>query len=255
MLRPGIYSFSTVLSWTISARSNQSPAAEIQRLISLMIVRSFTTTRSLLEESRILLTAATRMLFKGVPADSQDCCDDLLHSVSALLGTPRRFSNSVYGNGPIHRLARSSASLVDSELDWHTEDSYCSLPPLFVALLCVRGDPQVVTHLCRLSGPSPDHGAKCLVKPDPYLYGTDDRVIRPIAFEGRKGVGWRFDPALVSSDVQELNRPDDRVIHNPAWTGTLECGDLLIFDNHALAHARDGTSISQHRLVLRMMLG
>ncbi|HUY45873.1 MAG TPA: hypothetical protein VMV92_09135, partial [Streptosporangiaceae bacterium] len=72
---------------------------------------------------------------------------------------------------------------------------------------------------------------------------------------GRRGTGWRYDPALIIPDASSPDRcprldraEDDEFL-------VLAAGDLLVFDNHVLAHARDGNGATGGQRLLRMICG
>jgi alpha-ketoglutarate-dependent taurine dioxygenase len=194
------------------------------------------------------------VLVKGLPSRDEQYQRKIMDAVAVLLGQPRCYPASRYGPGPVHDMTEPMPPLVDDGLDWHTEDSFASMPPSFVALLCIKGDKQVRTHLRRLSGPGPGAATEGMIRPDPYLYGDRSAVRRPLAFAGERGTGWRYDPALITGCADSPHLCP-RMEERKHYSLILEEGDLLVFNNHVLTHSRDGHGSKDSRRVLRMIIG
>jgi len=192
---------------------------------------------ALLRDLEALHESSTAVLVRDLPAEDERFRSLLMESAAALIGPPRCYPMSRYGPGPVHELTEAAPSLAAGGLDWHTEDSFAPAPPAFVALLCVQGDEQVRTRLRRLAGPEPDSAAEGMTRPDPYLRGEGQAASRPLAFAGRRGTGWRYDPALIIPDASSPDRcprldraEDDEFL-------VLAAGDLLVFE-HSSASRR-----------------
>jgi hypothetical protein len=200
-----------------------------------------------------LREGSAAVLVRGLPVGDGSYHHRVMDAVAAVLGPPRRYPASRYGSGAVHDMADPAPSLACTGLDWHTEDSYAPVPPAFVALLCIKGDSQVRTHLCRLNGPGPQAAAEGVTLPDPYLYGNRPATKLPLAFHGDRGTGWRYDPALITPGVSGPGLCPV-IVEAQHDCLVLEDGDLLVFDNHALTHARDGHGPEGSRRLLRMIL-
>ncbi|HZG43995.1 MAG TPA: hypothetical protein VEY93_13655 [Longimicrobium sp.] len=198
------------------------------------------------------LDESNAILIKGLPVNDQTSRNDIFSEIVKVLGAPRCYLASRYGENPVHLLAEPSPPLVDQGLDWHTEDAFARVPPAFVALLCLEGDTSVRTHLCRLIGPDPEARVYGWTRPDPYLYAEGAAELLPLAFTTDRGTGWRYDPALIAAESADVPCPVlDGDSHQHC---VLDQGDLLVFDNHTLAHARDAANPTGRRRVLRMIL-
>lgn len=218
----------------------------------LIAITSCHTVAELKSELEALHEGSDAVLVKGFAVGNERYHGQIMEAVAAFLGPPRCYPASRYGSGPVHVLAEPAPPRVADDLDWHTEDSYALTPPAFVALLCIKGDAQVRTHLCHLNGPAPEAASEGMTCPDPYLYGDRQPAKRPLAFAGRRGPGWRYDPALITPCTSD---PALCPSVEPGQHGfvILEDGDLLVFDNHVLTHSRDGHSAKDSRRVLRMI--
>jgi hypothetical protein len=207
-----------------------------------------------------LFEGASAVLLRGASWFDEEDAVRMMAALAKPLGVPRRYPQSIYGDGMIQRISRPAPSLAAQGLDWHTEDTYSTNAPLFLALMCLLGDSSVKTHLAALSGPPSQLSPEVLVKPDPYLYGSGSLLYRTLAFEGRLGPGWRYDPALIIENAS--SGTETGVTRQTEWQTSLEAGDILIINNHRAAHARGErrpdnpihSSLQSQRLLLRMIL-
>lgn len=219
----------------------------------MIVTGTYPTLSELQRELESLREASHAVLVRGLPVGHEGYHHQVMEAIAALLGPPRCYPASRYGPGTVHDMTEPAPPLADTGLDWHTEDSYAPVPPAYVALLCIKGGSQVRTHLCRLNGPGPESAGEGMTLPDPYLYGNGQAAILPLAFHGARGTGWRYDPALITPSMSSPGlRP--RIEEGQHDCLVLEEGDLLVFDNHALTHARDGYGPKGSRRLLRMIL-
>jgi len=198
------------------------------------------------------LEGSAAVLLRGLPTSDEETTKRIFSEISTALGSPCAYPNSRYGSGVVHLLKDPPPPLVDKGLDWHTEDAFAKVVPSIIALLCLQGDAQVRTHLCRLKGPLIDEGVEGWVEPDPYLYARAPAELRPLAFTGSRDTGWRYDPALIKPKKAGESHP--ALEQNASQHCVLRKGDLLVFNNHVLAHARDSTNPTGRRRLLRMII-
>jgi L-asparagine oxygenase len=202
----------------------------------------------------------------------------LLTSVTAMLGEPFNYS-TLYGGRIVQNIvpvrdmeftqtSQSSAGM----LDWHCEDSFREDRCDYVGLLCLRGDLSTASKYAQVKDVllPPDLLAtlrepRFRVRPDPAHILAGDASMRQLAIlsglESAPEIAYdmyRVEPvdetdAEAAFALRELNAGLDKIAQSHA----MEKGDLLLFDNKRVVHARtpfaarfDGTD----RWLMRTMI-
>ncbi|MFT4306748.1 MAG: TauD/TfdA family dioxygenase [Microbacterium sp.] len=164
-----------------------------------------------------------------------------------------------------------------SLLDWHSEDAFDDAHPQFVGLLCVRGDERVQTALAPVDRiPLSEHDDAVLRQPR-FMHGIDkasggtgrpEDGVQGAALYGDDGK--RF--VRIDMDCAAAVAGDDEAaaalksFHDGADAEgiyvTLRAGDILLFDNRRVMHARtpfepryDGTDRWLQRVIISDDLG
>ena len=187
------------------------------------------------------------LLVKGIP----NCVSDVvLLKIIHLLGSEVNYPSSQYGSKLIHELKSNSPSLVSDGIDWHTEDSFRLIPPKYVALYCVKGCVSVNTLFAKITLKDDFKNLDVKVKADPYLYKKHQSIYLPLSFntnKNSKALGYRYDGALI---------PDSKIhfVLDSLLTLNLEENDLLVFDNHLLAHSKHGVDERKQRQLKRVII-
>ncbi len=151
-------------------------------------------------------------------------------------------------------------------LDWHVEDGFHPAKADLLALYCLRGDPDALTHLCDARDLDlTEELRRALQRPD-YLLRTDPTVatgappVRVAVLTPGSDPEFVYDPAYMNGCTREAQQALEElrpVVQRAAKSVALEPGDLLIIDNRRTLHARgeycpsyDGTD----RWLLRALL-
>ncbi|MFT4219100.1 MAG: TauD/TfdA family dioxygenase [Microbacterium sp.] len=164
-----------------------------------------------------------------------------------------------------------------SLLDWHSEDAFDDAHPQFVGLLCVRGDERVQTALAPVDRIPLSAEDEAVLRQPRYMHGIDkasggtgrpeDGVQGPALYgdDGKRFVRIDMDcAAAVAGDdeaaaaLQSFHDGAD----NAGIYVTLGEGDILLFDNRRVMHARtpfepryDGTDRWLQRVIISDDLG
>lgn len=164
-----------------------------------------------------------------------------------------------------------------SLLDWHSEDAFDDAHPQFVGLFCVRGDERVQTALAPVDRiPLSEHDEAVLRQPR-YMHGIDkasggtgipeDGVQGPALYgeDGKRFVRIDMDCAAEVSGDDEAAAALKNFHDGADKAGiyvTLGEGDILLFDNRRVMHARtpfepryDGTDRWLQRVIITDDLG
>jgi len=163
-----------------------------------------------------------------------------------------------------------------SLLDWHSEDPFDDAHPQFVALFCVRGDERVQTALAPVDRIPLSDDEDAVLRQPRYMHGID----KASGGTGRPEDGVQG-PALYGDDNRFVRIDMDcaaavpgdeaaasalKSFHDGADKAglyvTLAEGDLLMFDNRRVMHARtsfepryDGTDRWLQRTIITDDLG
>lgn len=202
----------------------------------------------------------------------------LLTSVTVMLGEPFNYA-SLYGGRlvqnmvPVRGMERTQTSQSsEGMLDWHCEDSFRDDRCDYAGLLCLRGDHSGASRYAQARDVSlpPEQlatlrEARYHVRPDPAHVLSGEVSMRRLAILS----GSESAPEI-AYDTHHLEPIDDadaeaadalralgRSLDSVAITHVMERGDLLIFDNKRVVHARtpfaarfDGTD----RWLMRTMI-
>ncbi|MFT4229621.1 MAG: TauD/TfdA family dioxygenase [Microbacterium sp.] len=164
-----------------------------------------------------------------------------------------------------------------SLLDWHSEDAFDDAHPQFVGLFCVRGDERVQTALAPVDRVSLTAEEEAVLRQPRYMHGIDkasggtgrpEDGVQGAALYGEGGN--RF--VRIDMDCAAAVAGDDEAaaalqsFHDGADKAgiyvTLGTGDILLFDNRRVMHARtpfepryDGTDRWLQRVIISDDLG
>ncbi len=164
-----------------------------------------------------------------------------------------------------------------SLLDWHSEDAFDDAHPQFVGLLCVRGDERVQTALAPVDRIALSDRDDAILREPRFMHGIDkasggtgrpeDGVQGPALYgdNGNRFVRIDMDcAAAVSGDeeaAEALQHFHDGADKEGIYV-TLRAGDILLFDNRRVMHARtpfepryDGTDRWLQRVIISDDLG
>ncbi|MDN3487084.1 TauD/TfdA family dioxygenase [Pseudoalteromonas sp. APC 3224] len=136
-------------------------------------------------------------------------------------------------------------------LEWHVEDGFHDAKADFVALLCLREDPQAKTYLFEAKNIDLDKSLEeelqkkqFLIKKDTTFSNASENVEEnQVCSVLNGGVDKEivFDPpftACLTESAQKAFTELQKSISRNKKTVVLEKGDLLIFDNRRVVHAR-----------------
>lgn len=164
-----------------------------------------------------------------------------------------------------------------SLLDWHSEDAFDDAHPQFVGLFCVRGDERVQTALAPVDRIQLSDEDDAVLRQPRFMHGIDkasggtgrpeDGVQGPALYGdgGKRFVRIDMDcAAAVAGDDEAaaaLQRFHDGADAEGVYV-TLAAGDILLFDNRRVMHARtpfepryDGTDRWLQRVIITDDLG
>ena len=164
-----------------------------------------------------------------------------------------------------------------SLLDWHSEDAFDDAHPQFVGLFCVRGDERVQTALAPVDRIELTADEEAVLRQPRFMHGIDkasggtgrpEDGVQGVALYGEDGK--RF--VRIDMDCAAAVEGDDEAaaayksFHDGANGAgiyvTLREGDIFLFDNHRVMHARtpfepryDGTDRWLQRVIISDDLG
>lgn len=202
----------------------------------------------------------------------------LLTSVTVMLGEPFNYASLYDGRivqnmVPVRKMEFTQTSQSSTGmLDWHCEDSFRDDRCDYAGLLCLRGDPSGASKYAQVKDVqlAPDVMAtlrepRFHVRPDPAHVLPGDTPMRPLAIisgsESAPEIAYdthHLEPIDAADEgaaeaLRELGARLDEV----AISHVMEQGDLLLFDNKRVVHARtpftarfDGTD----RWLMRTMI-
>jgi hypothetical protein len=233
--------------------------------------------RSLGAAMRTAIDAADLLLLRNAPTDS----DPSVVALFQMVAIPSSVGN---GGGLLCTVApkageQDDISDTDSEFPPHTDSTFLREPHHFVALACVERDPDSggesrVFYIDALwSEIDTEYGPGVLQRlaepaypfylQDP-LYGDGVQVVPIFAnVEGKRAIRFRYDcvePLLAEypQTCPEHNREALATLKDflggatPHDCFTLEKGDILIFDNRRLLHARTNITPGAVRVLQRL---
>lgn len=164
-----------------------------------------------------------------------------------------------------------------SLLDWHSEDAFDDAHPQFVGLFCVRGDERVQTALAPVDRIPLTPEQEAVLRQPRFMHGIDkasggtgrpeDGVQGPALYgeDGKRFVRIDMDCAAAVAGDDEAAAAL-KAFHDGADNAglyvTLREGDILLFDNRRVMHARtpfepryDGTDRWLQRVIISDDLG
>lgn len=183
----------------------------------------------------------------------------LLLGVVVMLGEPFNYS-TLYGGRLVQNLVpvpsmefTQTSQSSTGMLDWHVEDSFREDRCDYAGLLCLRGDPVGASQYAQAKDVelSPDTVAtlrepRFHVRPDPAHVIPGEVSMRPLAI-----LSGPTSAPEIAYDTHHLEPIDDAdtqaadalrelgaCLDRVAITHVMERGDLLIFDNRRVVHAR-----------------
>ncbi|MFJ3842209.1 TauD/TfdA family dioxygenase [Streptomyces sp. NPDC090054] len=183
----------------------------------------------------------------------------LLTAVTVMLGEPFNYASLYKGRivqnmVPVRKMEFTQTSQSSTGmLDWHCEDSFREDRCDYAGLLCLRGDTSAASKYARVKDIDlPDEQIAILrqpryhVRPDPAHVLPDDMPKRPLAIltgsEASPEIAYDTHHLEVvhEADIEaaEALRDLGVALNKAAISHVMEQGDLLIFDNKRVVHAR-----------------
>lgn len=176
-------------------------------------------------------------------------------AISALLGTPYGYATQrggavIQNFWPKPEHASLQLGTSDAELIWHTEDSFLDYTPDFIALLCLRGDPDAVTRVSSINPAELDEGMLEALSQPWYSIHRDASYGEAAEQNGRIApiISWvdgqicvRYEPVFISFLCEEAKLAHARLteyIENHSEGVALRPGEMLLIDNRRAVHAR-----------------
>lgn len=193
------------------------------------------------------------------PVASAQSAALLLTSVTVMLGEPFNYSTLydgliVQNMVPVRSMEFTQTSQSSTGmLDWHCEDSFREDRCDYVGLLCLRGDPSGASKYAQVKDIhlSPDLMAtlrepRFHVRPDPAHVLPDDVALRHLAIisgsESAPEIAYdthHLEPISKSdTEAADALRALGARLDEIAISHVMETGDLLLFDNKRVVHAR-----------------
>jgi L-asparagine oxygenase len=183
----------------------------------------------------------------------------LLTSVTVLLGEPFNYSTLYHGlivqnMVPVRSMEFTQTSQSSTGmLDWHCEDSFREDRCDYNGLLCLRGDPSAASKYVQVRDMrlSPDlvgtlREPRFHVRPDPAHVMPDDVAMRHLAI--LSGTESAPEIAYDEHHLEPIDKSDTQaadalcelraLLDEFAISHVMERGDLLLFDNRRIVHAR-----------------
>ncbi|MFD4785187.1 TauD/TfdA family dioxygenase [Rhodococcus qingshengii] len=192
-------------------------------------------------------------------ADTAQSAALLLASVTVMLGEPFNYSTLYYGRivqsmVPVRTMEFTQTSQSSTGmLDWHCEDSFRDDRCDYAGLLCLRGDPSGASMYAQAKDVEISRELMAVlrerrfkVRPDPAHELSGEISMRRIAIlsgpDSAPEIAYdthHIEPADESdSEAAEALRALGAALDNVALRHVMERGDLLIFDNKRVVHAR-----------------
>lgn len=179
----------------------------------------------------------------------------LITAISSLLGFIYTFDHKVHLNyiDDIYPIEGDKAIQVSSNsmlLDWHVEDGVHPLKADFVALLCLRGDQNAHTLIAPVKMLEIPEEFESILREERFRIRTDSTFVQGAAPSSLRTAvlsGPRndpeivFDPPFMECVDHEAQVAFDHLhaaIQKHHISICLRSGDLLLFDNRRVAHAR-----------------
>lgn len=196
-------------------------------------------------------------LVRGLPIDALDglhkttsISEEILIAAASCVGTPfgyqgQRDGAVIQDLWPVreHRYLQIGTS--SCELQWHVDDAHAPIPPDYLAILCLRGDPGAVTLVSRVDDGALAPEVRARLRQPAFTIRADSSHAEdadmaedvPVLAED----GLRYDPLFTTctsdehaSALAELGEQ----INARAVGVVLDRGDLLLIDNRRAVHAR-----------------
>lgn len=233
--------------------------------------------RGLLPENAELPATATAPYAPPPPGPAQ-YASLLLTAVTVMLGEPFNYASLYKGRivqnmVPVRKMEFTQTSQSSTGmLDWHCEDSFREDRCDYAGLLCLRGDTSAASKYAQVKDADLSNEQLSIlrqpryhVRPDPAHVLPDDMPMRPLAILS----GSESSPEI-AYDTHHLEVVDEAdgeaetalrdlgvALDKAAISHVMQTGDLLIFDNKRVVHARtpfsarfDGTD----RWLMRTMI-
>lgn len=177
-----------------------------------------------------------------------------LLAVCGVLGTPYGYVNQRDGlvlqnfwPRPEHATLQLGTS--DAELIWHSEDAFTAHAPDFIALLCLRGDPDAVTRVSYIDPAAFDAATLEALSTPWYSIQRDSSYgqaaqrgeVAPVLshVDGKPFV--RYEPIYLSFLCERARRAHEELaayMDRRHVSVVLSAGDLLVVDNRCAVHSR-----------------
>lgn len=214
--------------------------------------------RGLLPDSAELPETATAPYAPPPPGPAQ-YASLLLTAVTVMLGEPFNYASLYKGRivqnmVPVRKMEFTQTSQSSTGmLDWHCEDSFREDRCDYAGLLCLRGDATAASKYSQVKDVALlSHQMSILrqpryqVRPDPAHVLPDDVRMRPLAIlsgsESSPEIAYDTHHLEVvdkaDTEAAEALRELGVALDKAAISHVMQKGDLLIFDNKRVVHAR-----------------
>ncbi len=194
---------------------------------------------------------------KGVVDAAPMFSDGVIGLLSALFGTmyvfdTKNVQRQIHNVYPSIEDENTQLGASSDELEWHVEDGFHIHRPSWVGLLCLRGDPAVVTRVAvaeQLGISSRDKELlqqdECRLKIDEsFSQGIRERQYVTKVLQQNSGhVEIVFDPEYTiyrDENQRALHRRVTRAANVAKSDVTLRAGEFLILNNRRTIHSRTG---------------
>lgn len=197
------------------------------------------------------------LLVRGLPIDALDglrkttsISEEVLIAAAACVGTPfgyegQREGAVVQDLWPVREHTAMQIGTGSCELQWHIDDAHAPVPPDYVAILCLRGDPGAVTLVSRVDDSALAPEVRTRLSQPAFTIRADSShpedagAAEDVAVLSEDGL--RYDPLFTTcasdehkSALEQLGRQ----VNARAVGVVLDRGDLLLIDNRRAVHAR-----------------
>ncbi len=195
--------------------------------------------------------------------------NELLLRFLSLLGQPTSYFGQPMVTDVQARLTESTRLHESSaDIPMHTDKAFVATPPHYVCLLCLEPDPVGGTSLLcdlrvSLTHLSDEHRATVeterirFIAPK-HIQMSGGGVNTPLVTSGRLNRIMRFRPDLVSEVASDQMKTTlsalANIIDQLTFAVALQKNDLLIIDNHVVAHGRTSISENSKRHLKRVYL-
>jgi L-asparagine oxygenase len=182
---------------------------------------------------------------------STSISETVLNAVACCFGTPfgydgQREGAVIQNLWPVREHSAMQIGTGSCELHWHMDDGHAVLPPDYLGILCLRGDPSATTLVSRVDVGALGDGVSARLREPAFTIHADSSygdqgadAAENVSIISDDGI--RYDPIFTTcaspehaAALAELGKHIDA----RAVGVTLARGDLLVIENRKAVHAR-----------------